>query len=162
MVKWLVTVLLAMLLVGCSGKSDEETGDSGVTGPTSPDAVACAARAERGLEMVPGAGPDPTAPAIQELDSPYTILLSPDAGGWVRLTFPAAGTYAIHTGFAGVFRGLWAETGERALQPPRASDVCPTEVPEVFTITVSESVTYYMQLGPLTSIYFWVYVELVE
>lgn len=155
----LLGALLAGVLVGCSGKSEEDSDDSGVTGTTSPDTAACSVRGDPGLAMMPGNSPDSTAPAIQQLDIPYTIELAPDAGGWVRIVFPAPGTYTLHTGFAEVFRGLWADDGERVLEEPRPSEVCADEVPEVFTITVGEPVTYYMQLGPLTSRLFWVYVQ---
>ena len=153
-------VLLAAVVGGCSGKSDDDSGASSDTGMSSADTVVCAARSQSGIEMVPGTGPDSTAPAIMEVGTPYTVLLTADAGGWVRLALPEAGSYQVHTGFAGVFRGLWGDTGERALPPPRASEVCPEEVPEVFTIAVTEPVTYYMQLGPLASMNFWVYLQL--
>ena len=157
---WWHRFLLMGILVGCSGKDEDDTGGLVDTGMSSPDAIACDARDDTGIEMVPGAGPDSTAPGIVDLNTPYTVVLSEGAGGWVRLVLPEAGTYEVHTGFAGVFRGLWSDTGERVLEPPRASASCPDEIPEVFTVTVTEPITYYMQLGPLASIYFWMYVRL--
>jgi len=109
--------------------------------------------------MTPGDTANTTAPAIQELNTPYTIVLSSSAGGWVRLVLPEAGTYTLHTGFAGVATNLIEGTEVVGIGMGRANEVCPTEIPEVFTITVDGPTTYYMQLTQLASIYFWVMVQ---
>ena len=155
----LQSAVVAVVLMGCSGKSSDDTSDSGDTGTTSPDAAPCALRSDSGLAMTPGDGANTTAPAIQEMNSPYTIELAADRGGWVRLVLPHAGTYTLHTGFAGVALNLLDDAGEVGIGMGRANDVCPTEIPEVFTITVDAPTTYYLQLGPLSAIYFWVLVQ---
>lgn len=156
---WVQIGLIAGVLVGCSGKSEDDSAGPGDTGTSSPDAVPCAAVADAGLAMTPGNTPDTTAPAIMDMSAPYTIELSADAGGWVRLVLPEAGSYTIHTSFAGVLRGLWTDTGEYPLGIARSNEVCPGDIPEAFTVTVTEPSTFYMQLGPLSAIYFWVYVQ---
>lgn len=156
---WTVLALLAGILGGCSGKSDADSDASGDTGTTSPDAAPCALRADPGLAMTPGSTPNTTAPAIQNLDTAHTIELSPNSGGWVRLVLPEAGTYTLHTSFSGVVLGLWTDSGEATLEPSRASEVCGDEIPAVFTLSVPGPQTYYLQLGPLSAIYFWVYLQ---
>ncbi len=154
--------LFMAVLVACSGKSEEDSGDSGVTETTSPDRTACDARSDAGLEMQPGSTPSTTAPAIMELDSPYTVMLQPNGGGWVRLALPEAGTYVLQTGFAGVVFGMWTDEAEVELEEPRANRFCVAAIPEVYTIEVSGPQSYYLQLGPLTSREFWLYLQKQE
>ena len=109
--------------------------------------------------MRPGDSANSTAPAIQEMSSPYTIELAADRGGWVRLVLPEAGTYTLHTSFAGVAINLLDDSGEVGIGMGRPNEVCPSEIPEVFIISVDAPTTYYVQLGPLSAIYFWVLVQ---
>ena len=109
--------------------------------------------------MLPGNTPDSTAPAIMELDTPYTIQLAPTQGGWVRLVVPEAGTYTLHTGFADVLDGLWTDEGEHPIRRERPSEVCPDSIRAVHVFETTEATTLYMQMGPLTSLYFWVFFQ---
>ena len=150
---------MAGLIVGCAAKSSGESGAERETGMSSPDAAACGARAEPGQQMTPGDTPNTTAPAIQSLNTPYTIQLAANRGGWVRLVLPGAGRYTIHTGFAGVLFGLYTDSGEYPMGEERESADCPETIPAVYPVDATEPTTLYMQLGPLTSMNFWVYVQ---
>ena len=151
--------LMVALLMGCAGKEPLDTGPSGDTGASSPDGVACAARSDPGVQMVPGDTPNTTAPAILELSTPYTMQLTPTRGGWVRLELPDAGNYILHTGFAGVVQGLWNDSGEVTISAARPSAVCADEIPAVYSFSTSGPETLYLQMGPLASLTFWVFLE---
>ncbi|MBO86746.1 MAG: hypothetical protein CL927_15450 [Deltaproteobacteria bacterium] len=157
---WNVRWALAVgILTACGGKGGEDSGASGDTDVTPPDGAACAVRTDEGLLMVPGNTPDTTAPAIQSLSTPYTIQLAPNQGGWVRLVLPESGEYTIHTSFSGVLYGLWTDNGEYPLAAERPSDVCADTIPAVYGVEVDTPSSLYLQLGPLSALYYWVYVQ---
>ncbi len=158
-----VGVLVFGLTAACSGssKSDSEpTGDT-AGAPTAEDTI-CALRSEAGQTMTPGTAAASTAPAIMDFETPYTIQLTPTAGGWVRLVIPEEGNYTIHTGFVEVMTGLWIDTEAVPLGSPTPNSSCPSDIPEVFSLRVQEPQTYYMQLGPLSSLSFWILVHREE
>ena len=150
---------MVVFVAGCAPKSGDDSGTARETGMSSPDAAACGARAETGQQMTPGDTPNSTAPAIQSLNTPYTIQLAANRGGWVRLVLPSAGRYTIHTGFAGVLYGLYTDAGEYPMGEERQSIDCPETIPAVYPVDATGPTTLYMQLGPLTSMNFWVYVQ---
>ena len=155
-----VGILVFGLTLGCGGSSKSDSQETGDTGETpAPEDIICAMRGDAGLTMTPGMTASSTAPAIMELDSPYTIQLTPTTGGWVRLVIPEAGNYTIHTGFVEVMTGLWIDTEAVPLAEPTSNPSCPTEIPEVFALRVQTPQTYYMQLGPLSSMSFWILVH---
>ena len=158
--KWTAQRFLGVaLIVGCGGKGEPDSGREGGTEVTPRDAAPCLSRMEQGRLMVPGSAPSTTAPAIQELDTPYTIQLAPNQGGWVRLLLPDAGSYTIHTGFSGVLYGLWTDVGEYPMDAERVSEVCADMIPAVYAVEVSAPTALYLQLGPLSSLYYWIYVQ---
>ena len=150
---------LAVVIAGCSGKAGDDSAAGRETGMSSTDAAACSLRTDVGQQMTPGQTPDSTAPAIQALNTPYSIQLAANRGGWVRLVLPGAGRYTIHTGFAGVLYGLYTEAGAHPMGEERPSEVCPETIPAVYPVDVAGPTTLLMQLGPLTSMTFWVYVQ---
>jgi hypothetical protein len=41
----------------------------------------------------------------------------------------------------------------------RPSEVCPDTIPAVYAFETTGPTTLYMQMGPLTSMFFWVYFQ---
>lgn len=150
---WIERALLVGVLAGCSGKDDSspQVFDTGTTSPTS---AACERRSDAGLDVVPGDSPDTTAPALQDLDSPWTVDLSA-TGGWIRLRFTEPGAYQLHAGFGGVVRSLYDDAGQVDLPEAVPNGACPSDIPEIYSFSVVSDTTWYLNLAPFEGRGLW-------
>jgi hypothetical protein len=142
---WLA-LLLWTGLSACSGKggSADSSTDTAALPGTAGERGACAQTADPGPTVTPVTQITTQTPALQQLDSPYTVELAQDRGGYVRLTADAstAGPRRVYLSIADVITAVVDESGGEVPFSTAAGEACPEELPAHVELELAEGTVY--------------------
>jgi hypothetical protein len=146
--KTCVSLLLALSLVACGSEDDSEPSHG-----EDPGEHACEHVSESGTAITAGDS-TATAPALGIQDEPYTVTLTPQTAGYVKIQGPLVAL--LFTDTADVVNALTYEAETTDLLPQAApNERCASEIPEHFDLDLDDSGSYYLTLGPAAVDHVW-------
>lgn len=155
-----LAALSPVALLAC-GSKPTDTRDSAAEEPPTVDELVCLQTSEGGIEMTPGPAAASTAPAMLEINVPYTIVLNAQRGGWIRVPL-TAGEYQLWIGADEVISGMVFGTTPAAPPEPTPNSACPTEIPAQFTFTVAQDQDVFFSVKPSITPRAWVMITEVD
>lgn len=148
--RWTALTTLTVL-IACSGKGsdDDSAVDTGSLLGDAQERAACAQTSESGPVIETTNQVTAQAPALQILDSPYTIKLFQDRGGYVRLTADAttAGPRVVFTGFTDSIINIIDELGAPVDFTQVPGTACPETIAARVELDLAEG-TVWALFGP--------------
>lgn len=141
-----LALLLWTGLSACSGKggSTDSSADTAALPGSAGERAACAQTADPGPTVTPVTQITTQTPALQQLDTPYTVELAQDRGGYVRLTADAstAGPRRVYFSLADVVTAVVDEGGAQVPFTTAVGEACPDEIPARVELELSEGTVY--------------------
>lgn len=133
--------LLPLLACGDDGPETEAEHED-------PAEHACEHAGEEGERLRASSERDDSAPEIALGDEPFTIELTGDEPGYVRVEVDEDTPVLLFASAENVVTGLFHEDQEEAIDAAGPNEFCEDDIPEHFDLDLHEPGTYYLQLGP--------------